>query len=154
MVILLVTGGSDRIEIIKENHKTEVCKNMPKYPIEVSSAAGSHWKDGKLSICGGYDGSRTNNCYSLDNGQWKANINNLKAERSVHGASNIGNNIWFTGGGGNNWEKLSSTEIMHHDGKITSGPNLPQGRSGHCQVSYGHTTLIIGKCIVVVKKKL
>ena len=57
MVTLLVTGdprrGSGRIEIIKENFQTEVCNNMPKYPIEVSNAAGSHWNDGKLSICGG-----------------------------------------------------------------------------------------------------
>ena len=91
------------------------------------------------------------NCYSLDNGQWKANINNLKTGRSRHAASNIGNNIMFSGGY-NGSQRLSSTEIMHHDGKITSGPNLPQGRSGHCQVSYGHTTFIIGKCIVVAKE--
>ena len=81
MVTLLVTGyprvGRGRIEIIKENNKTEVCNNMPEYPIEVSAAAGSHWNDGKLSICGGYTGStRINNCYLLDNGQWKANVNN------------------------------------------------------------------------------
>ena len=87
----------------------------------------------------------------MDNGQWKANINNLKTGRSRHAASNIGNNIMFSGGY-NGSQRLSSTEIMHHDGKITSGPNLPQGRSGHCQVSYGHTTLIIGKCIVVAKE--
>ena len=50
---------------------------MPEYPIEVEDAAGSHWKDGKLSICGGWTGStRINNCYLLDNGQWKANVNN------------------------------------------------------------------------------
>ena len=127
---------------------------MPEYPIEVEDAAGSHWKDGKLSICGGWTGStRINNCYLLDNGQWKANISNLKTGRCCYAASNIGNNIMFSGGY-NGSQRLSSTEIMHHDGKITSGPNLPQGRSGHCQVSYGHTTLIIGRCIVVVNKPL
>ena len=86
----------------------------------------------------------------MDNGQWKANINNLKTKRTWHAASNIGNNILFSGG--HNGQFLSSTEIMHHDGKITSGPNLPQGRDSHCQVSYGHTTFIIGKCIVVAKE--
>ena len=125
---------------------------MPEYPIEVSYAAGSHWKDGKLSICGGWTGStRINNCYLLDNGQWKANINNLKTGRSRHAASNIGNNIMFSGGY-NGSQRLSSTEIMHHDGKITSGPNLPKARSRHCQVSYGQTTFIIGNCIAAAKK--
>ena len=148
MVTLIVTGwplcGS--IEIIKENHKTEVCNNMPEYPLEVHAAAGSHWKDGKLSICGGHDGSATriSNCYSLDNGQWKANKNNLETGRRSHRASNIGNNIMFSGGWNFN-DQLSSTEIMHHDGKITSGPDLPQRRRNHCQISFGDTTLIIGK---------
>ena len=161
MVTVLVTGwhsgsgsGRGRIEIIKENHKTEVCNNMPGYPIEVYGAAGSLWKHGKLFICGGYDGSSIlNNCYILDNGQWKANINNLITERNVFAGSNIGNYIWFTGGFNIN-QYLSSTAIMHHEGWITSGPNLPQARIQHCQVSYGHTTYIIGKCIVVGKNTL
>ena len=155
MVIVLVTGGSRRIEIIRENHQTEVCNNMPWYPIGVHKAAGSTWNDGRLSICGGtvYQTTSMNNCYSLENGQWKENNNNLKMGRHRHAASNIGTNIWFSGGynGQNNW-RLSSTEIMHHDGKITSGPNLPQKRAGHCQVSYGQSTFIIGKCIDVCKK--
>ena len=155
MVSVLVTGdprsGSGRIEIIKENHKTEVCNNMPKYPIEVKQAAGSHWKDGKLTICGGMtsSGSRIKNCYSMDNGQWKANTylsnpSNLKTGRSSQAASNIGNRIWFTGGILYNGYIESSTQIMHHDGKITSGPNLPGSIFGHCQVSYENTTFIIG----------
>ena len=158
MVTLLVTGGSGRIEIIRENHKTEVCNNMPWYPNGgVSRAAGSTWNDGRLSICGGtvYQTTSMNNCYSLENGQWKENKNNLKMGRHRHAASNIGTNIWFSGGynGQNNW-RLSSTEIMHQDGKITSGPNLPEARSIHCQISYEDTTFVIGKCIIVAKKTL
>ena len=150
-MVTVLLSGSGRMEIIKENNKTEVCNNIPEYPINVFGAAGSYWKDGKLSICGGYTGSTAiNNCFLLDNGQWKANINNLKTRRNAYAASNIGSNIMFSGG--YNGQYLSSTEIMHHDGKITSGPNLPQDRYRHCQVSYGHTTLIIGKCIVVAKK--
>ena len=82
MVTLLVTGfpltGSGRIEIIKENFKTEVCNQMQDYPLEVSAAAGSHWKDGKLSICGGYTGSYKTECYTLDNGEWKPTSQNLQ----------------------------------------------------------------------------
>ena len=149
MVTLLVTGfpasGSGRIEIIKENFKTEVCNQMQDYPLEVSKAAGTHWKDGKLSICGGWP-SLTTECYTLDNGEWKPTSQNLQIGRSEHAASNIGNNIWITGGVGNG-QRLSSTEIMHPDGKITPGPDLPEARYGHCQISHGQTTLIIGKYI-------
>ena len=147
MVTLLVTGypesGSGRIEIIKENFKTEVCNQMQVYPLEVYLAAGSHWKDGKLSICGG--NSYTTECYTLDNGEWKPTNQSLQIERIGHAASNIGNNIWITGGHDGS-QRLSSTEIMHPDGKITPGPDLPQARSSHCQISFGQTTFIIGKC--------
>ena len=40
---------------------------------------------------------------------------------------------------------LRSTEIIHPDGKVTPGPNLPGSRSSHCQTSYEKTTFIIGK---------
>ena len=147
MVTLLVTGdptsGSGRIEIIKENFKTEVCNQMQDYPLEVQEAAGSHWKNGKLSICGGFPS--TSECYTLDNGEWKPTSQNLQIGKCCHAAFNIGNNIWFTGGFGTNNQRLSSTEIMHHDGKITAGPDLPQARSSHCQISHGDTTFIIGK---------
>ena len=73
MVTLLVTGfptsGSGRIEIIKENFKTEVCNQMQDYPLEVFLAAGTHWKDGKLSICGGYSGSTTEGHLQNHNGR-------------------------------------------------------------------------------------
>ena len=54
MVTVLVTGysrnGSGRIEIIKENNRPEVCKNMPKYSVKISVAAGTYWNNDKLSI--------------------------------------------------------------------------------------------------------
>ena len=148
MVTLLVTGwksGSERIEIIKENFETEVCNNMPVYPLDVYDASGSTWKNGKFSICGGYDGSIISDCYTMDKGEWQQTKDNLITARRWHGSSNIGNAILITGGWNNG--RLASTEIMHPDGKITPGPDLPQARSGHCQISYEETTFILGKCI-------
>ena len=152
MVTLLVTGfgsGSERIEIVKENFKTEVCNNMPVYPLDVSRASGSTWKNGKFSICGGYDNSRKSDCYTMDKGEWQPTKDNLITARKSHGSSKIGNAILITGGW--NGLKLASTEIMHPDGKITPGPDLPQGRYGHCQVSYEETTFILGKLIFFAK---
>ena len=79
------------MEVIKEDFKTEVCSNMPEYPLEVYLAAGSMWKDGKLTICGGLSNSFRSECYSLENGEWTSNSDKLKTARCKHGASNIGN---------------------------------------------------------------
>ena len=45
----------------------------------------------------------------------------------------------------NGGKYLRSTEIIHPDGKVTPGPNLPGSRQSHCQTSYEQTTFIIGK---------
>ena len=102
MVTLLVNGhpwsGRGKIEIIKENCETKVCSQMPEYPLEVNAVAGSNWKDGKLSICGGYNASyQVSECYLMKNRKWKLS-GKLQTARSAHGASNIGNSIWITGG--------------------------------------------------------
>ena len=80
----------------------------------------------------------------MNNGKWILS-GKLQTARSYHGASNIGNSIWITGGYNNG--NLESTEIIHSDGKITPGPDLPQGRCCHCQISYEKSTFIIGKYI-------
>ena len=153
MVTVLVTGvgaGSERIEIIKDNFETEVCNNMPVYPLGVWGASGSTWKNGKFSICGGLGNGVKSDCYTMDKGEWQPTKHNLITARGYHGSSNIGNAIFITGG----WSsgpRLASTEIVHPDGKITPGPELPQGRYGHCQVSYEETTFILGKCIFCKK---
>ena len=111
MVTLLVTGehrlAGKTVEIIKENFETEVCYNVQEYPFFVKSAAGSSWDDGKVTICGGWDNwlelarirpTSHNECYSLENGEWKLNIQKLKFGKLGLAASNLGNSIWITGG--------------------------------------------------------
>ena len=95
-------GNGEKIEIIKENFKTEVCNNMPNYPfLGMSAVAGATWKSGQLAVCGGYDPYFTyQECYTLENAMWTLR-GNLHTARSYHGASNIGSSIWFTGGQGN-----------------------------------------------------
>ena len=155
MVTLLITGfpksGRGRIEIIKENFDTEVCTNIPEYSLQVDNAAGSYWKDGKLLICGGNEGIKMKSeCYIFKNGEWLSNIENLQTSRSLHGISNHEDFLWITGGK-NGTQRLASTEIIYPDGKVTSGPNLPEARDGHCQLSYGQTIFILGKCTLLLK---
>ena len=96
-------------------------------------------------ICGGVDNSsnRRSDCYTLKNGKWQQNSQNLQTERSNHALSNIGGWMWITGG--YNYGLLASTEIIHPDGNVTPGPTLTKARHGHCQVTHDETTFIIGK---------
>ena len=87
-----------KIEIVKENFETEVCNNIPKYPLPIHHAAASSWDDGKVTVCGGWTwGPPVTECYSLENGEWK--LSNMQTSRFWHAASNVGNSVWITGNG-------------------------------------------------------
>ena len=148
MVQLLVTNfrdGRGKIEIIQENGQTKICPQSIDFPLEVEDPAGAVMYDGTVVICGGWDGFFRSECYKLRNGVWQQRNQGLTTARYGHAASiTASNTIWMTGG--YNSGSLSSTEVIHPDGSVTPGPDLPEARGYHCQVSYQNTTLIIGKC--------
>ena len=154
MVTMLVTGsgsGNEQIEIVKENGDTIDCPQMTNYPLGVEKAAGASFSDKTTVVCGGSlrDNESRDDCYKLTNSKWES-FGKLQTARFDHAATRIGgDSIWFTGGhvGKSGRFRLPTTEILNLDGTITSGPNLPQGREGHCQVSYGQTTFIIGTVV-------
>ena len=184
MVIALVTGKTGnrndkhvnffneptKIETIKlnletEEYQTNVCPQN-RFPDRVDYAAGSLWKNGQFSICGGRSIKEISpkaecRCWLFKNGGWRGRgclgrFERDKFGRTSHGASNTGTSIWVTGGNRgkdndyaryySNSGRYRSTEIINPDGKITEGPDLPERRSGHCQISYRHNTYVIGEC--------
>ena len=87
----------------------------------------------------------TSKCYELRNLVWQPRNNGLISARGFHAASVVNNNtIWITGGRNSQYHSFYSTEFVHPNGAVTSGPNLPYARADHCQVSYENTILIIG----------
>ena len=40
---------------------------------------------------------------------------------------------------------LASTEFIHENKSVTQGPDLPEARSDHCQMSYQYITIITGE---------
>ena len=40
---------------------------------------------------------------------------------------------------------LASTEFIHENKRVTQGPDLPEARSDHCQMSYQYITIITGE---------
>ena len=150
MVTMLVTGsnsGNEKIEIVKENGDTTVCPQMTNYPLDVYAAAGASFPDKTTVVCGGQDEYVFRaDCYKLKNSQWES-FGQLQTARVSHGATRIGDSIWFTGG--TNYDgRLATTQILNFDGTITTGPNLPEARNRHCQTSFGNTILITGKLLI------
>ena len=127
---------------------------MISYPLNVYDAAGATFPDKTTVVCGGYDNGGTGNvyrseCYRLKNSVWES-FGQLQTARRGHAASTIGDSIWFTGGNklhiiGEGASELATTEILRNDGTMIPGPDLPEARDGHCQVTFGNTILIIGK---------
>ena len=74
----------------------------------------------------------------------------MAVARSGSAASVVaGNKIWITGGYSNENGHLTSTEIINPDGSITPGPELPEKRNVHCQLSYQNKVYIIGKLFML-----
>ena len=108
MVILLVSGHSDPrlpdqkskaiMEIIDREGNINVCPQIANYPLEIEMAAGLYLPEILITVCGGKDKYwlRRTECHTLENGQWQL-VGNLEIGRNGHGASAIGDNIWFTG---------------------------------------------------------
>ena len=138
------------MEIIKDNGDTKTCPQSLDFPLEVEDASGGVLDDGKITICGGLDASFTprSECHTLTNGVWQPRTEGLNIARRDHGSSIIFNNntLWMTGGYGNG-ERLSSTELIHPDGRVTPGPNLPEVRHFHCQMSFEEKILITGNLL-------
>ena len=65
----------------------------------------------------------------------------MKSRRQFHAATVIQDSLYISGGyyGGG----LASTEFIHADGTVTSGPNLPEARYGHCMVTLHDSKVII-----------
>ena len=98
-------------------------------------------------ICGG-DRSRgspsqQDSCYRFNENTNSWNLHcTMKSRRWGHAASVINDSLFISGGyDGSN--KLASTEFVHADGTVTSGPNLPVAREGHCMVTLHDSKVII-----------
>ena len=152
--VCVIDNEQIQIETIKENGDATVCPQMINYPLNVYDAAGASFPDKTTVVCGGYGNGGSGNgykseCYRLKNSLWES-FGQLQTARSGHAATTIGDSIWFTGGDklhipGEGYSELATTEILRNDGTIISGPDLPEPRDGHCQVTFGNTILIIGK---------
>ena len=114
------------------------CNNWPDFPIGVVGATGGLIGD-TVIICGGYDGSSVDECYSLTSE--KATLVTHMSVGRRYAASVVvnDNKLWVTGGyGGEFTEYVTVTGTM-------PGPDLPTTLTYHAMVAINSTySMVIG----------
>ena len=144
---MVATGSStDESQVIDVCSTSTACANLPSYPFAMYLAAGG-FVNGVPIICGGnsdYSEVLIESCFKFDrnSNSWKLH-SYMKSKRYGHAGTVVKDALFITGG----WDdgsKLSTTEYIHSNGTVESGPNLPVAREGHCSV-----TLHDGKVMIL-----
>ena len=143
-LIMVATGSqSDKCQVVDVSSSMS-CANLPTYPFEMYGAAGGVINNSP-TICGGFSttsGSHgaQESCYTFnkDINKWKFHCN-MTSRRVDYAATVMKDALFISGGFHSN-----STEFIHANGTVTSGPDLPVARFGHCMV-----TLHDGKVMII-----
>ena len=125
-----------------------MCRNWPKFPLSVFEATGGLIEN-TVMICGGYDDSLVDECYSLTS-QKATFVTNTSVRRSFVASIVLNDNtLWVTGGCDTNINGtigylLASTEKLTLAG-TTPGPDLPTTLHKHAIVAINSTvSMVIG----------
>ena len=119
-----------------------MCNNWLDFPIDVEGATGGLIGN-IVIICGGYDGSSVDECYTLTSE--KATLVTHMSVGRWYAASIVLNDktLWVTGGSVNSGS-LASTEYVTVTGSML-GPDLPMALSDHTMVAINSTcSMVIG----------
>ena len=144
---MVATGSStDESQVIDVCSTSTACANLPSYPFAMYLAAGG-LVNGFPIICGGnsdYSEVLLESCFKFDRNSnaWKLH-SYMNYKRYGHAGTVVKDALFITGG----WDdgsKLYTTEYIHSNGTVESGPNLPVAREGHCSV-----TLHDGKVMIL-----
>ena len=153
----MITTGANRgvsntgkvTEVINMDNYIDTCNNLEEYPVDTRWAVGGLINDKPL-ICGGSKGSVSNtdvikSCYMFDGSSWSFFANMDKARREAAGIALDRETFWITGG----VDHKTTSEYIHSDGSVTTGPSLASlgsGFYGHCMVKIGDGRIVlIGK---------
>jgi len=130
-------GGLRKYSQVVDLQSTCSCSNLPSYPPGGTGGV----LNGSPLICGGWGGAigersyLQSSCYMYDKTSqaWQLHAN-MTSKRSYSASALIKEALWVTGGyDGSNF--LASSELIYPNGTVTSGPNLPAARFGHCMVN-------------------
>ena len=128
-------------EVIDLSGDDLICNDLPEYPIDlgVSGAFGGLTGGNYPLICGGYSFNPENQnlttmvsiCYNLQEPSSTLEMTSPRAFSSAAVVNN-GNSLWITGGYNYGGITSSTVYVTPQEGKVETGPDLPEGLYGHC----------------------
>ena len=139
-------GGyfSDLCEVINMIDSTSSCNNLPAYPLPITSSTGQVVNSVPI-MAGGHQGLswHISSVYKFDKQSMSwLSLGNLAKPRVLHSSTILNGALWIIGGYSYG-ENLKSTELVYPNGTITSGPDLPGPRWGHCSVQLEDGKILI-----------
>ena len=121
------TGTTEIIDLVN-NEDTSCEKLQYDYPIPTRDGIGSNLADIMFTefpvICGGYDQSSLGKCFRLTKEGWQE-FTTLNGPGRYSAAGQRFGGIFQIFGGNDFNSKLKSTEIIHPDGRVVQGPDMP-----------------------------
>ena len=132
--------NADKIEVIDKEGKTTVCSSG-KYPNEVYAATGGVF-DENLLICGGLP--LTKECHIMGKDMTWSKHADMKEAREWASSTVIQDYLWVTGGLGENYKILDTTEKIHLNGTVEPGIKLPFAVGHHCMVQHHNSVYLLG----------
>ena len=148
---ILVTAGSNSLsstktEIVNLENEVLTCQDLGNYPLAIYGGFGSNIGS-SVVICGGHfwnesatSWSDSNRCYKLVAGEWQQ-FTTMTSRRAYAASMVVGNSLMTFGGIG--YGTLQSTELIHADGQVSQGPNMPTALQRHAIANVNASTLII-----------
>merc|ERR1711935_74872 len=157
-VVMLTTGfggiskrkNGKVATFLNPNTGANIVCNTGDFPDGIQEATGN-LIDGMPLLCGGIGGERSerynksSNCYILRDGTW-SQFTNMTEKRQTPSSAVVtkdGKEALFVTGGYDNDNHLKTTEFVFSDGKVLPGPDLPEGRTGHCTAQLDENRYII-----------
>ena len=147
--ILIATGFNytDMIyaksEIINVLNDELTCSDFEDYPNVVEGAVGASLESTPV-ICGGYSvyGELTDKCYAYIDGKWQE-FSTMTEGRAYAAAIVYHESLHIFGGVGQYGELSGSSEIVHADGTVTFGVDLPGTLAFHAITFVNETVSIL-----------
>lgn len=145
--VLVATGYSDhglalKTQVLDLTNDNSTCNSLPSFDSSNGKyrAVGGLLGNNKAVICGGFYPS--NQCYQVTQSSLLS-FAQMSVARVDAAMVQFGNSLWILGGFDESHNVLSSTEFIHENGQIESGPDMPLALFGHSVIALNQSTYLL-----------
>jgi len=136
--------AKDNTQLIDLTSETNSCNDWSNYPKTLHGATGAIISNNTIINCGGYSSSHRDECYKMELNEksWSFLVK-MNSKRMQAASVEVDGRLLIMGGYDDNSNDLSSSEFINTDGTVTTGPELPSTRYGHCIIKLPNRKVMI-----------